>query len=172
MPAQHIEAVAHRLDGVGAKVKGPCRPAGTPPASRVLTVRVPEALGAALDARAQAERLTTGTVARRALVVALDGDAMHAVPVRRYRPSNPAPTLDVVALADLRHVTGELNGTVREVAGLSRKAGAVAVWHEMEKHLPRLRALIEALDDMKEAAMLSASRVRCRVPPSPEEGRL
>ncbi len=134
-------------------MRGPRRPAGTPPASRVITVRVPEALGAALDARAGAEGLTAGAVARRALVRALDADQAQAVPIRRYRQLNAAPTLDVVALADLRHVTGELNGTMRQVAGLSREAGAVAVWQDMEECLPRLRALIEALDDMKDAAM-------------------
>lgn len=144
-------------------MRGPRRPIGTPPASRVLTVRVPEALGAALDAHAQAERLTAGTVARRALVAALDGDAMHAVPVRRYRPSHPTPTLDVIRLAELREVTGELNGTLRQVAGLSRHAGAVTVWAEVEDALPRLRSIIAALDDMKDAAMR---------PPSPEEGCL
>ena len=167
MPAEHIEAAALQFHGDGARVRGPRRPAGTPPASRVLTVRVPEALGAALDACAQAERLTAGTVARRALIAALDGEAMHAVPVRRYRPSNPTPTLDVVRLAELREVTGELNGTLRQVAGLSRQAGAGAgagagvVWSEVEDALPRLRSVIAALDDMKEAAMR---------PPSPEEG--
>ena len=161
MPAEHIEAAALQFHGDGARVRGPRRPAGTPPASRVLTVRVSEALGAALDARAQAERLTAGTVARRALIAALDGEAMHAVPVRRYRPSNPTPTLDVVRLAELREVTGELNGTLRQVAGLSRQAGAAAVWAEVEDALPRLRGIIAALDDMKEAAMR---------PPSPGEG--
>jgi len=127
-----------------------------------LTVRVPEALGAALDARAQAEQLTAGTVARRALIAALDGETMHAVPVRRYRPSNPTPTVDVVRLAELREVTGELNGTLRQVAGLSRQAGAITVWADVEAALPRLRSIIDALDDMKDAATHT---------PAPEEGR-
>ena len=162
MPAEHIEAAADRFGGGGARVRGPRRLAGTPPASRVLTVRVSEALGAALDARAQAEQLTAGTVARRALVAALDGETMHAVPVRRYRPSNPTPTVDVVRLAELREVTGELNGTLRQVAGLSRQTGAITVWSEVEDALPRLRSIIDALDDMKDAATYM---------PAPEEGR-
>lgn len=136
-----------------ASVRGPRRPQGTPPASRVLPVRIPVALGHALDDRAREERLTAGTIARMALVTHLDAAPMLAVPVRRYQPTRPAPRLDVVRLAELRHVTGELNGTLRQTAGLSREAGAVAVWSQVEAALPRLDCLILALDDLKEDAM-------------------
>ena len=134
-------------------MRGPRRPQGTPPASRVLPVRIPVALGVALDDRARTEKLTAGTIARRAIVAHLDAASVLAVPIRRYRPTRPAPRLDIVRLAELRETTGKLNGSLRQIAGLSREAGAVAVWQEVHAALPRLGALIVALDDMKEDAM-------------------
>lgn len=144
--------------------RGPRILDGSPrrPCRAVLAVRVPEGTAAALDARAAAEGMTAASIVRRTLVQAFGCDPQDMQPAPRFRRPCPAPTLDVVRLAELREVTGELNGTLRQVAGLSRHAGAGAVWSEVEDALPRLRGIIAALDDMKEAAMR---------PPAPEEGR-
>lgn len=131
-------------------MRGPRRPLGTPPASRVLTVRVPDALGMALDARAEAEGLTAGTVARRALVCALDADQVQAVPVRRYRPMRPAPSLDRLAVAQLREAVGEAVGTLRQVAGLDRSRSGARL-AELDGAIDRLLAEVPRLDALKDA---------------------
>ena len=141
------------IGGVPTGRRGPRRPIDVPPALRVMSVRIPIALGMVLDDCARTEGLTAGAITRRALVAHLDVAPTLAVPIRRYRPTRPVPRLDVVRLAELRAVAGELNGTLRQTAGLSRDAGAVAVWVEVEAVLPRLGSLIRALDEMKSDAL-------------------
>ena len=139
--------------------RGPARPRPSPPASRILTVRVPEALGAALDARAEAVGLTAGAVVRAALAGAVGAGEGLAVPVRRYHAPRPAPSLEVVRLAELREALGEANGTLRQVAGLDRGRGGARL-PELDAAIDKVLYAIAAVDGWKavrEAAVLEES---------------
>ena len=127
---------------------GPHRPRGTPPASRVLTVRISEDTGSLLDARAKAMGLTAGTIARAALISALDADDVHTIRVRRYRPTNPPPTVDVQAIAALREAVGEAVGTLRQVAGIDRSRGGSRLV-EIDGAISDLIIAAERLDTLK-----------------------
>lgn len=133
-------------------MRGPRRPSGTPPASRVLPVRIPVALGHALDDRAKTDRLTAATIARSAIVAYLGAEPRLAVSVRRYRVTRPAPSIDTVRLAEMRETTGKAVGTLRQVAGLDRERGGARL-DEIDNALTRLIAAAHALDDWKEEAM-------------------
>ena len=128
--------------------RGPARPRPSPPASRILTARVPEALGAALDARAEAVGLTAGAVVRAALAGAVGAGEDLAVPVRRYRASRSAPSLEVVRLAQLREALGEANGTLRQVAGLDRARDGARL-AEINHALDGLLAAVARVDGWK-----------------------
>lgn len=133
-------------------MRGPRRPPGTPPASRVLPVRIPVALGHALDDHARTERLTAATIARQAIAAYVDAQPGLTVPVRRYRATRPAPTLDTVRLAEMRESVGEAVGTLRQVAGIDRERGGARL-HEIDGALDQLLQAAHALDEWKEAAM-------------------
>ena len=133
-------------------MRGPRRPQGTPPASRVLPVRLPVALGHALDDRARTERLTAGTIARQAIVAYVDAEPGLTVPIRRYRATRPAPSIDTVRLAEMRESVGEAVGTLRQVAGIDRERGGARL-HEIDDALDQLLQAVAALDDWKEATM-------------------
>lgn len=136
-------------------MKGPRRPPGTPPASRVLPVRIPVALGHALDGRARQERLTAGTIARQAIAAYVDAQPGLTVPVRKYRETRPAPSIDTIRLAEMRESVGEAVGTLREVAGIDRKQGGARL-DEINAALDRLLEAADALDEWKEATMRGA----------------
>lgn len=133
-------------------MRGPRRPPGTPPASRVLPVRIPVALGHALDDRARTDQLTTGTIARQAIAAYVDAGPGLTVPVRRYRATRPAPTLDTVRLAEAREAVGEAVGTLRQVAGLDRERGGARL-DDIDGALDRLLQAAQALDEWKEQTM-------------------
>jgi hypothetical protein len=73
-----------------------------------------------------------------------------AITTKRYRKQNPTPSIDVIEIARLREVVAELGGTLRQIAGLSRKDGQYANHAEIENILPRIKQTIEFLDDLKE----------------------
>jgi hypothetical protein len=74
---------------------------------------------------------------------------VEAVPVARRRVSRPAPEAQTLAIAALRETLGELSGTLRQVAGLSRKDGHAANHQAIEELLPRIRQGANFLDDLK-----------------------
>jgi len=127
---------------------GPHRPKFAPAASFVLSVRITHALGQALETRAAAENLTAASIIRRALVLALDGDNIHTIPIRRYRPSNPAPSIEVQEIARLREVVGEAVGTLRQVAGIDRARSGTRL-AEIDCAISDLIAAAERLDVLK-----------------------
>ena len=132
--------------------RGPRIVDGSPrrPCRAVLAVRVPEGIAAALDVRAAAEGLTAGSVVRRALVQAFDGDPQDVQPARRYRAPRPAPSLDVIRLAELREALGEATGTLRQVAGLDRSRGGARL-DELDHAIDGLLSAVELVDGWKVA---------------------
>ena len=129
-------------------MKGPRRPKGTPPITQVYTVRLPNQVGQHLAARAQADGLTAGSVIRRAIVSALDADPVEVVPVRRYRPTRPPPSIEVQAIAGLREAVGEAVGTLRQVAGIDRSHGGARL-DEIDAAITDLIAAAGRLDMLK-----------------------
>lgn len=121
-----------------------------PPVSRVVCLRLPSGTAAALDREAEARGLTLATVARAHLVAATSQDAAEVAPVRRYRPSRPRPSLDVVRLAEVREVAGEAVGTARQLAGLDRARGGARL-PALDEAIDRLLAAATVLDEVKEA---------------------
>ena len=132
--------------------RGPRIADGTPrrPMSRPLAVRVPARVLAAMEVRAAAAGVTAASVARRTLAEAFTGDPADEQPVRRYRPTNPRPSTDVVALAGLREVVGEAVGTLRQVAGLDRARGGTRL-PELDAAIDSLLTAAADLDAWKEA---------------------
>lgn len=132
--------------------RGPRILDGSPrrPCRTVLAVRVTDDVAAALDARAIAEGVTAGSIVRRTLVQAFDGDPQDVQPARRYRAPRPAPALDVVRLAELREALGEANGTLRQVAGLDRDRGGARL-PEFDVAISGILAAAAAVDAWKTA---------------------
>ena len=108
-----------------------------------------------LDDRAKTERLTIATIARSAIVAYLGAEPGLAVPVRRYKATKPPPPLEVVRLAELRHIAGEANGTLRQVAGLDRERGGARL-AEIDDALSQLVDACHAIDAWKEDVMRAA----------------
>jgi hypothetical protein len=69
---------------------------------------------------------------------------------KRYRKQNPNPSPEMVKVAQLREVVAELGGTLRQIAGLSRKDGQHANHAEIETFLPRIKQTLDFLDGLKE----------------------
>ena len=139
--------------------RGPRLIDGSPrrPASRVLSVRVPEAVGAALDAEAEARGVTQATVVREVLTRETTWDPEDVQPVARYRAPRPRPSLDVVRLAEVREVAGEAVGTARQLAGLDRARGGPAL-ASLDEAIESILSAAAALDAAK-AAILAADEV-------------
>ena len=135
------------------RVRGPRRPATGGPMD-LLTVRLTRPVAAAVRREAEARGLADGALARAIIAERMGDAAQDAVPVRRYRESRTPPTVDVQEVAQLREAVGELGGTLRQLAGLTRRAGHAAMHEELEATLPRIRAVADALDHAK-AALLS-----------------
>ena len=136
--------------------KGPRIVDGSPrrPCSRVVVLRVPEAVADAMAARAQQENVTAASIARRTLADAFTGDPADRQPALQYRPARPGKrkaSPDIVALAGLREAVGEATGTLRQVAGLDRARGGARL-HELDSAITRLIAAAARLDEMKAAA--------------------
>ena len=132
-------------------VRGP-RPAdGLPrrPMSKVIALRVPSAVAAAMAAEAARGGTTAGTVARRALAAAFTADPGDVQPVRAYRKARPRPAVDVVEVGRLREVVGEVGGNLTRLARAAREAGYAAVHREMEAEWARVHAAGDALDALK-----------------------
>jgi len=123
-----------------------------PPVSRVVTLRVPSGVAAALDGEAARRGVTVATVARGHLVAAVAADPAEVAAVRAYRPARPRPSLDVVRLAELREAAGEAVGTARQLAGLDRGRGGHRL-ASLDDAIERLLSAAAALDAAKEAAM-------------------
>lgn len=121
-----------------------------PLVSQVVTLRLPSGVASALEIEAQAQGVTMATVARAHLVQAVGEDVQEVAPVRRYRPTRPRPSLDVVRLAELREVVGEAVGTARQAAGLDRARGGHRL-PEIDAAIDDLLRAAHALDDLKEA---------------------
>lgn len=136
--------------------RGPRILDGSPrrPASRVLSVRVPETVGAALDAEAAARGITQATVVREVLTRETTYDPEDVQPVRAYRPSRPRPAVDVVRLAEVREVAGEAVGTARQLAGLDRARGGPAL-ASLDEAIEKILTAAAALDAAK-ATILAA----------------
>lgn len=121
-----------------------------PLVSQVVTLRLPAGVASALETEAQAQGVTMATVARSHLVRSVEVDPIEVAPVRRYRPSRPRPSLDVIRLAELREAVGEAVGTLRQVAGLDRGRGGHRL-PEIDAAIDDLIRVAHALDDFKEA---------------------
>lgn len=134
--------------------RGPRILDGSPrrPCRTVLAVRVPDETANALDARAAEEGVTAGTIVRRTLVAAFDGDPRDVQPTPRYRAPRPGPSLEVIRLAELREMLGEANGTLRQVAGLDRAHGGARL-DEINHALDGLLSAIATVDGWKAAAL-------------------
>lgn len=132
--------------------RGPRTIDGTtrPPVSTVVTLRLPAGVAGALETEAQAQGVTVATVARAYLVASTSQDIREVAPVRRYRPSRPRPSLDVIRLAELREVVGEAVGTARQVAGLDRSRGGHRL-PDLDAAIDDLLRAAATLDELKEA---------------------
>jgi hypothetical protein len=115
-------------------------------------LRLPTGVSRALEAEALSKGVTLATIARAHLVAATSQDVQEVAPVRRYRPSRPKPSLDVVRLAELREAVGEAVGTLRQVAGLDRARGGHRL-AEIDAAIDDLLRAAAALDDLKEAVI-------------------
>ena len=62
----------------------------------------------------------------------------------------PAPSLDIVRLAELREVLGEATGTLRQVAGLDRGRGGMRL-AELDHAIDGLLCAAAAMDGWKAA---------------------
>jgi hypothetical protein len=117
-----------------------------------VTLRLPAGVASALDIEAQAQGVTMATVARSHLVRSVEVDPIETAPVRRYRPSRPKPSIDVVRIAELREAVGEAVGTARQLAGLDRGRGGHRL-AELDAAIDDLLRAAAALDDLKEAVI-------------------
>lgn len=115
-------------------------------------VRLPAATATRVRAEAETARLTGAAWIRRLLVDRLGEAPAEAAPVRARRPSRPAPTVDVIAVAGLRESVGEAVGTLRQVAGLDRSRGGARL-AEIDAALDHLLAAVVMLDDAKASLM-------------------
>lgn len=147
-----VEASKAAAVGRGSNVaKGP-RSIGSmprPPVSKVVTLRLPAGVSAAMATQAEEKGVTLATVARGHLVAAMAGEPQEVAPIRRYRPTRPKPSLDVVRLAELREAVGEAVGTLRQVAGLDRGRGGHRLG-ELDEAITSLIRTAHALDHFKE----------------------
>ena len=121
-----------------------------PPVSTVVTLRLPAGVSQVLESEALSQGVTMATVARSHLVRAVEVDPIEVAPVRRYRPSRPRPSLDVIRLAELREVVGEAVGTARQVAGLDRSRGGHRL-PDLDAAIDDLLRAAATLDELKEA---------------------
>lgn len=133
--------------------RGPRPVDGQPrrPVSRVVVLRLPEGVAAGIDAMAAAEGMTAATIARRTLAATFTADPGDVQAVRRYRAPRPAPSLEVIRLAELREMLGEANGTLRQVAGLDRARGGARLG-ELDQAIDTLRSAVAAVDAWKASA--------------------
>ena len=132
--------------------RGPRLVDGQPrrPVSRVVVLRLPEGLAAAIDALAAAEGMTAATVARRTLAATFTADPGDVQAVRRYRAPRPAPSFEVIRLAELREALGEANGTLRKVAGIDRGRGGMR-FAEINHAIDGLLSAVGLVDGWKAA---------------------
>ena len=111
-------------------------------------VRHPVGTAAAVRSEAHAAGLTAAAWIRQQLVGLLGADPADAVPVAALPPPRPRPTIDVIAVAQLRESVGEAVGTLRQVAGLDR-ARSGARLAELDVAIDQLVAAAADLDRTK-----------------------
>ena len=106
-------------------------------------VRLPSDLGDRLTQRAERAGLTQASMARRLIADGLEDVILDIRPMKRRRKPKPAPTVDVVAVAGLREVLGEVGGALVQAAVRSREAGHLTTHLAIEEILPRVKELVD-----------------------------
>lgn len=117
-------------------------------------VRLPGTLAARVSGAAEASDLSSAAYLRRLAVDATASAPALVRPSPPRRPVPPPPPEAVREVARLREVLGELHGTLRQVAGLKRQAGATpAELSRIDDLLARIDHAALGLDGVKGALM-------------------
>jgi hypothetical protein len=119
--------------------------------SEEVHIRLSVSLARALRSDAENLDLSDASMVRHVLTRQYkDIEFEDNITTHRYRKQNPNPSPDMVEIARLREVVAELGGTLRQIAGLSRKDGQHINHAEIENFLPRIKKTLDFLDDLKE----------------------
>eukprot|EP01037_Dinobryon_pediforme_P005923 gene5923-5992_t len=101
--------------------------------SGLCTVRLSEHLARIIRRDAEDSEISDASLIRRILVNHYkDAEPEDEQTQKRAKPANPAPSPDFIEVKRLRENTGELCGTLRQIAGLSRIAGNLELNREIE----------------------------------------
>lgn len=113
-------------------------------------VRLSVPVARALRADAEQLDLSDASMVRHILAQYFpDVDPMEVEPSKRRRRQKPSPSLELREISALRESLAEMGGTLRQVAGLSRRAGQTASHQAIEEMLPLIKHHLAVLDDLK-----------------------
>jgi hypothetical protein len=115
-----------------------------------ILVRLPERLARIIRHDAEDSEISDASAVRRVLVAHYqNAEIEDEAPTKRAKPPHPARSIEFLEISRLRESVGELGGTLRQIAGLSRLDGQTANHAEIEEILPRIREIARALDECK-----------------------
>jgi hypothetical protein len=115
-------------------------------------VRLPERLARIIKHDAEDNNISDASIIRRILVTHYkDSDIEDEQIYKRAKPANPAPSIELIEVSRLRESAGELCGTLRQIAGLSRVSGNFELNGQIEPLLPELKAVVASLVELKKS---------------------
>ncbi len=116
-----------------------------------ILVRLPERLARIIRHDAEDSEISDASAVRRILVAHYRGaQPDDESPTKRAKPPHPAPSVELFEISRLRESVGELGGTLRQIAGLSRLDGQTANHAEIEALIPQIKEIARALDEFKQ----------------------
>lgn len=116
-----------------------------------INVRLTERLARIIRRDAEASEISDASAVRRVLVAHYRDAELHdEAPTKRAKTPHPAPSVELLEISRLRESVGELGGTLRQIAGLSRLDGQTANHAKIEALIPQIREIARALDECKQ----------------------
>ena len=120
--------------------------------SGLCTVRLSEHLARIIRKDAEESDISDASRIRQILVAHYkDADTDDEQTQKRAKPANPIPSIELVEVSRLRESAGELCGTLRQLAGLSRVSGNFELNGQIEPLLPELKAVVASLVELKKS---------------------
>lgn len=115
-------------------------------------MRLPEHLARIIRRDAEGRDISDASRIRQILVAHYrDAEPEDEQTQKRAKPPNPAPSIELIEVSRLRESAGELCGTLRQIAGLSRTSGNFELHGEIEPLIPELKAVVSSLVELKKS---------------------
>ena len=113
-------------------------------------LRLPVGLARIVRYEAESMELTDASFVRHILAMTYhEVDPADVLPTKRRRKQNAMPSMELIEISALRESVAEMGGTLRQVAGLSRRSGRTANHQAIEEMLPLIKGYLAVLDDLK-----------------------